>query len=170
MRTSFITDQEEIDSIISGCQFCFVGITEKDGSPYVIPMNFGYFDRKIILHSDPNGKHVQLLENDSRVCVTFCTNNNKIFFQHRDVACSYSMESKSVLCKGKIKFIDDMEEKEQLMKQFMKHYTTRDFKFSVPAIRNVKVWLLEPEKVTAKAFGQNYRYKENYLKDLNKKL
>ncbi|NLO70210.1 MAG: pyridoxamine 5'-phosphate oxidase family protein [Porphyromonadaceae bacterium] len=163
MRTSFITEQEEIDKIILECQYCFVGITDEDGSPYVLPMNFGYAEGKIILHSDPNGRHVRLLEKDSRVCVTFCTSNNKIFYQHRDVACSYSMESKSVLCRGKIQFIEDMEEKERLMKLFMKHYTEREFSFSVPAIRNVKIWLLEPEKVTAKAFGQNYRYKDNFL-------
>ena len=49
------------------------------------------------------------------------------------------------------------------MKLFMKHYTDREFKISTPAIRNVKIWLLEPEKVTAKAFGQNFKYKDNYL-------
>ena len=104
-----------------------------------------------------------MLEKDNRVCVTFCTENNRIFYQHPDVACSYSMESKSVLVKGKIEFIEDVEEKNRLMKLFMKHYTDREFKISIPAIRNVKIWLLEPETLTAKAFGQNFKYKDNYL-------
>ena len=34
MRTFFITDQEEIDQIILSCEHCFVGISEKDGSPF----------------------------------------------------------------------------------------------------------------------------------------
>lgn len=163
MRTSFITDQSDIAQIIRSCQICFVGIIEEDGSPYVIPMNFGYVDGKIILHSDSHGKHVRLLEKDSRVCVTFSTDNNRIYFQHPDVACSYSMQSKSVLCKGEIRFIEDLDEKDRLMKQFMKHYTDREFKISVPAIRNVKVWLLEPETITAKSFGQNFKNQENYI-------
>ncbi len=157
MRTSFITDREEIDQIIESCSHCFVGMAEKDGSPYVIPMNFGYADGVIILHSGPHGKHLNLLGVDNRVCVTFCTQNNKIMYQHPDVACSYSMESKSVLCKGKIEFVEDQEEKERLIKLFMKHYTERQFKISAPAIRNVKVWKLLPETITAKAFGQNFR-------------
>lgn len=164
MRTSFILDREEIDKIINERQICFVGFVDEDGGPYVIPMNFGYAEGKIILHSDPNGKHVALLEKDNRVCVTFCTENNRIFFQHKDVACSYSIESKSVLVKGKIEFVEDMNEKDRLMKLFMKHYTDREFKISEPAIRNVKIWLLEPEKITGKAFGQNFKNKDNYLK------
>ena len=158
MRTSFITDQDEIDKIIQGCEHCFVGILEKDGSPYVIPMNFGYADGVIILHSGPHGKHLNLLETDNRACVTFCTDNNKIMYQHPDVACSYSMESKSVLCKGRIEFVENQEEKECLIKLFMKHYTEREFKISAPAIRNVKVWIMKPETITAKAFGQNFKY------------
>ena len=123
MRTFFITDQEEIDQIILSCEHCFVGISEKDGSPYVFPMNFAYADGVIILHSGPHGKHLQLLETDNRVCVTFCTENNKILYQHPDVACSYSMQSKSVLCKGKIEFVENQEEKERLIKLFMRHFT-----------------------------------------------
>ncbi len=158
MRTFFITDQEEIDQIILSCEHCFVGISEKDGSPYVFPMNFAYVDGVIILHSGPHGKHLQLLETDNRVCVTFCTENNKILYQHPDVACSYSMQSKSVLCKGKIEFVENQEEKERLIKLFMRHYTDREFKISAPAIRNVKVWIMKPETITAKAFGQNFKY------------
>ena len=56
MRTSFITDQKEIDKIITERQICFVGMVEEDGSPYVIPMNFGYVDGKIILHFAGKGQ------------------------------------------------------------------------------------------------------------------
>jgi len=157
MRTSFITDKEEIEKIINERMTCFVGIVEADGSPYVIPMNFAYVDGDIILHSGPHGKHLNLLKKDNRVCVTFCTEDNKLMYQHPDVACSYSVASQSVLCKGKIEFIEEPGEKERLMHLFMKHYTTREFKFSTPAILNVTVWRLRVESVTAKSFGQNFK-------------
>lgn len=158
MRTSFITNQIEIDNIILSCKQCFVGMLEEDGTPYVIPMSFGYSDGIIILHSAPHGKHLCLLEKDNRVCITFCTDNNPIKYQHPDVACSYSVESKSVLCKGKIEFVEDLKEKDKLIKLFMKHYSDKnDFNISTPAIKNVKIWTMKPEIVTAKAFGQNFR-------------
>ena len=156
MRTSFITDKKEIEEIIHHCDVCFIGITERDGSPYVIPMNFGYSEGEIILHSGPEGKHVNLINIDNRICVTFCS-VRKLVNQHPDVACSYSMLSKSVLCKGKVTFIEDLTEKEAAMNLTMKNYTDKTFKYSKPALMNVKIWRVAIEEMTAKAFGQNFK-------------
>jgi len=156
MRTSFITDKKEIEAIIHQCDICFVGITEADGSPYVIPMNFGYSNGEIILHSAPHGKHLTLLELNNRICVTFCS-ERKMVYQHPDVACSYSMLSKSVVCKGSITFIEDLAEKELTMNVLMRNYSERTFKYSAPALTNVKIWRMKIDEMTAKAFGQNFK-------------
>jgi len=39
----------------------------------------------------------------------------------------------------------------------MKNYTDRPFKYSKPALVNVKVWRVTVEEMTAKAFGQNFK-------------
>jgi len=156
MRTSFITDRKEIDEIIHTCDVCFIGIIERDGTPYVIPMSFGYTGGEIILHSGPEGKHLSLLALDNRITVTFCT-ERKLVNQHPDVACSYSMFSKSVVCKGRVTFIEDLSEKESAMNVTMKNYTDRTFKYSKPALMNVKVWRVTIEDITAKVFGQNFK-------------
>lgn len=156
MRTSFITDKIEIESIINQCSICFIGLTEKDGTPYVIPMNFGYIDGDIILHSAPEGKHLGLLELSNRICVTFCT-DTKLAYQHPEVACSYSMTSKSVVCKGSVSFIEDLAEKERTLNSMMKKFTDREFKYSAPALRNVKVWRVSVDEMTSKSFGQNFK-------------
>ena len=156
MRTSYITDKNEIENIINQCDICFVGIVEADGTPYVIPMNFGYTNGEIILHSAAEGKHLSLLALNNRVCVTFCS-ERKLVYQHPDVACSYSMLSKSVLCKGSVSFIDDLTQKEETMNILMKNYTDRTFKYSKPALGNVKIWRVDVDEITAKAFGQNFK-------------
>ena len=156
MRTSFISDKTEIESIIDQCDICFVGITEADGTPYVIPMNFGYLNGQIMLHSAPEGKHLSLLTLSNRICVTFCT-DRKLMYQHPDVACSYSMNSKSVVCKGSVSFLEDLQEKEEAMNQLMKKFSDRSFSYSAPALRNVKVWRVTVDEMTAKSFGQNFK-------------
>ncbi len=156
MRTSYIVEKEELESVITHSDICFVGITEADGSPYVIPMNFGYSDNEIILHSGPHGKHLDLLALNNRVCVTFCT-DGKLVYQHPDVACSYSMLAKSVLCKGSVTFIENSDEKEEAMNITMKNYTDRPFKYSKPALENVKVWRVKIDEMTGKSFGQNFK-------------
>jgi len=156
MRTSFITDKKEIEEIIHQCDVCFIGLTERDGSAYVIPMNFGYAAGELILHSGPEGKHINLIGIDNRICVTFCS-ERKLVYQHPDVACSYSMLSKSVVCKGKVTFIEDLTEKEAAMNLTMKNYTDKTFKYSKPALMNVKIWRVSIEEMTAKSFGQNFK-------------
>ncbi|MEI6555398.1 MAG: pyridoxamine 5'-phosphate oxidase family protein [Paludibacter sp.] len=156
MRTKLITDKTEIEAIINQCDVCFVGMIDEDGSPYVIPFNFGYANDEIILHSAPAGKHLTLLEKDNRVSVTFST-GHKLVYQHPDVACSYSMLSKSVLCKGRVTFVEDLDEKEQKLNQLMKNYTDHSVKYSKPALANVKVWIIKVDEMTSKAFGQNFK-------------
>lgn len=156
MRTIVVTDKSEIESVINQCDICFVGLTEADGTPYVIPMNFGYANEEIYLHSGPEGKHIKLLGLSNRVCVTFCS-DRKLVYQHPDVACSYSMTSKSVLCKGAVTFIEDLSEKEVAMNFLMKKYSDRPFKYSKPALLNVKVWRVKVDEMTSKAFGQNFK-------------
>ena len=156
MRTSIITDIKEKEEVILQCDICFVGITEADGTPYVIPMNFGYSNGEIILHSGSEGKHLDLLKLSNRICVTFCS-NRKLVYQHPDVACSYSMLSKSVVCKGSVSFIEDLTEKEITMNLLMRNYTDRTFKYSTPALTNVKIWRVSVDEMTAKAFGQNFK-------------
>ncbi len=51
MKTVIIEDKQRIESIILQADACFVGITDLEGNPYVVPMNFGYENGIIYLHS-----------------------------------------------------------------------------------------------------------------------
>ena len=99
-----------------------------------------------------------MLKVNNRVCITFCT-EGKLVYQHQDVACSYRMDSKSVICKATIRFEENLEQKEELLNIFMKKYSDKTFKYSLPALRNVKLWIAEVHEMTAKAFGQPHSKK-----------
>ena len=62
MKTVIIENKEQVEEIISRCDICFVGITDLEGNPYVIPMNFGYQDGVIYLHSGPTGSSIDMLK------------------------------------------------------------------------------------------------------------
>ena len=53
MKTITITDPTQIEEIIRKCPYCIVGITDLEGNPYAVPMNFAYQDGVIYLHSGP---------------------------------------------------------------------------------------------------------------------
>ncbi|MDD3080468.1 MAG: pyridoxamine 5'-phosphate oxidase family protein [Paludibacter sp.] len=155
MKTLEVINKEEIESIINGCHVCFVGINNSDDCPYVIPMNFAYADGFVYLHSAPLGTHVKLLDKNPKVSITFCL-EGKLVYQDVDVACSYRMKSKSVICNGEVEFVEDLDRKEEYLNLLMRKYTRKSFNFSLPALKNVKVWKVNLIKVSAKAFGQKH--------------
>lgn len=153
MRTIWIEDLQEIEKIILQCAVCFVGVSDKKGHPYVLPMNFGYADNEIFLHSAQEGFMIDVLNENNNACIAFCT-ESKLKYQHPDVACSYRMDSKSVICYGKIIFEENYEEKVKALDIIMRTYSEKNFRYSKPSVLNVKIWRMKIDKISAKAFGQ----------------
>lgn len=157
MKTICITDPKEIEGIIRKCPYCTVGLTDLNGNPYVIPMNFAYDASKgehgtIFLHSGPEGSKLDMVQQHPAVCISFCE-GHELVYMHQQVACSYSMKSRSVMCRGRVRFIDDMEEKCRVLDLFMEHYTQNKCGYSDPAVRNVKIWEIPVEEICCKSFG-----------------
>ncbi len=152
MKTIVIEDRESIDQIIRECKTCFLGMADVTGNPYVLPMNFGYQDDEIILHSSQTGRVVDFLKQNSRVCVTFCT-DGPIIWQNEKAACSYRVRSSSVIAEGIITFITDFDEKVKYLQILMEQYSPRPFKFAAPAVANVNMMVVKIQKLSAKAFG-----------------
>ena len=99
-------------------------------------MNFGYENDTLYLHSGPEGGKIEMLQHNNNVCITFSL-GHKLVYQHKQVACSYSMRSESAMCRGKVEFIEDMEEKRRALDIIMRHYTKDQFSYSDPAVRSI---------------------------------
>ncbi len=151
MRTHFIHDRNEIDAILKQCKTCYVGMSVDD-VPYVLPMNFALDGDRVILHSAQQGRMWETIKKNPKVCINW-TLGEELAWQDEQVACSYRVRSKSVIVEGTAEIIDDMDEKERIVKQFMTQYSDLSFKFNAPAIRNVGILLVPIAKITAKEFG-----------------
>lgn len=151
MRTHFIHDRKEIDAILRQCKTCYVAMSVDD-VPYVLPLNFALDGDRIILHSAQYGRMWETIKKNPKVCINW-TLGEELAWQDIQVACSYRVKSKSVIVEGTAKIVENFEEKEQIVKQFMTQYSDLPFKFNGPAIRNVGILLVTIEKLTAKEFG-----------------
>lgn len=152
MKTVIHTDQAFIESVIHQSDVCYVGMADTDGTPYVLPMNFGYHDGRVYLHSAQQGRSISILEKNPKVCITFST-DHALVYQHPDVACSYRMRSKSVIAWGRVVFEDDLDKKREALDRIMQQYTDKPFRYSDPAVRNVKIWIVQLDEITCKEFG-----------------
>ncbi len=148
MKKMEIIDKNEIYELISEIKVCNLAMVD-NGKPYVLPMNFGFRDGIFYFHGASFGRKVNILETNPNVCVSlFC--DEKLNVRTEGVACSYSMKYKSILASGKIVFIDEISEKKRIMNFIMKHYTGRDdFDYNLPAIKNVNIFYLNPDEITA---------------------
>lgn len=152
MKTIAITNPTEIEEIIRRCPYCMVGLTDEEGNPYVVPMNFAYEAGTIYLHSGPDGGKIEMARRHPQVCITFCE-GHELVYMHQQIACSYSMKSRSVICRGMVRFITEMEEKCRVLNLLMRQYTDNECRMAEPAVRNVLIWEIKVEQMSCKSFG-----------------
>lgn len=152
MKTLVHEDKELIEATIRSCKICFLGMADTDGTPYVLPMNFGYQDGVVYLHSAQTGRSISILERNPGVCITFCTDTDLVF-QHPKVACSYRMRSRSVIGWGTVEYEEDFQKKVDVLNIIMRQYSDKTFEYSDPAVVNVKIWKVALTEITCKEFG-----------------
>lgn len=153
MRVRTLLEKADILNVISLSEVCFVAMIDKDGFPYVLPFNFGIENGTIYLHSGTQGQKIDIIKKNPRVCIAFST-SHQLSYQDEGVACSHFMKYKSVLAYGKVEFIEEYDKKIDGLNIIMKHYTGRtDYKYNEPAVNNVLVFKVEPEKLTGKSMG-----------------
>ena len=99
MKTFSVEEKENIEKIINSSKLCYVGMVDDKGSPYVLPMTFGYNEGRLPSFCTRR-KAIRILCKNPKVCIAFCT-DPELIWQHPDVACSYRMRAGSALCKGK---------------------------------------------------------------------
>ena len=63
------------------------------------------------------------------------------------------MKSRSVVCRGKVEFLDEYDEKERILTLLMRRYTANDCRMAPPAIRNVRIWAVRVESLSCRSFG-----------------
>ncbi len=151
MRTIFIEERTEIEKIITACKTCFLAMSNGD-IPYVLPMNFALDGDSVILHSAQEGRMWETIQKNPKVCINW-TLGEELAYQDVQVGCSYRVKSQSVIVEGTVEFIEDFDEKYRCLGLLMKQYSKREFKFGTPAVKNVGVFKVSIDKLTAKHFG-----------------
>ncbi len=151
MRTCRIEDRTEIDAIIRACKTCCLALCYNN-QPYVLPMNFALDGDVVILHAAQEGRMWETLKANPRVCINWVP-GEKLVWQDEHVACSYRVKSKSVIVEGKAAFVEDYDEKYRCLQLFMRQYSTREFKFGEPSVKNVGIIKVHIETISAKEFG-----------------
>lgn len=145
-----IVDMDQLEEIIRRCPICHIGMVDFD-RPYVLAFNFGYENQTIWLHCAHEGKKMEILRRNPNVCVEFDT-DHRMFARNEEVACSWRQAYRSVIVEGQAVFVNDYEEKIKGLNILMKHYSERAFKYSKPAVNNIRIIKIPVASISGRSF------------------
>jgi nitroimidazol reductase NimA-like FMN-containing flavoprotein (pyridoxamine 5'-phosphate oxidase superfamily) len=146
-----ITARSEIDEIIHGCQICHLACAV-DGDPYVVPVSFGYDGSAVYFHTSRDGKKIDFISANPRVCLEFERKVNLV--TNDSDACKWSFTFESAIGYGFAKELLDAEERAYGLNQIMLHYSGREWQFNSSVLANTRVWRVPIESVTGKRSEQ----------------
>jgi len=142
-----ITSRSEIDEVIRDCQVCHLAFAV-GGEPYVIPVSFGYDGVALYFHTAREGKKIDCINTNPRVCFAF-ERNVKLVTSDTD-PCKWTFIFESAIGYGTVTESLDAEERAYGLNQIMLHYSDREWQFDSAAFANTRIWRVPIESVTGK--------------------
>jgi len=141
-----ITDESSIEAIINASLVCRLALS--DGKqPYIVPLSFGYQDRTLYFHSAIEGKKIDIIKINNRICFEFDINTEIL---EAEKACKWGIKYQSVIGFGKAVLVENIEEKQKALNIIISHYSDRNFQFPDKAIKKTAIIKTKIESMTGK--------------------
>ncbi|UZQ52319.1 pyridoxamine 5'-phosphate oxidase family protein [Clostridium kluyveri] len=152
------SDEEKINNFLTEKRVGVLGMCDKEGKPYSIPVNYIYEDGKIYIHGMGSGKKNNILKEKSSVCFTAFEEFGTV---KDSVPCKCDTSYFSVVIFGKAILVEDLEEKariltliaEKFVPGFLKNPLSKEFVSKYRSSRDnntTAVYCISPEDITAK--------------------
>ena len=146
-----IKDPEIIRDILEGNTVCRIALSYKD-EPYVIPMNYGYNGKNIYLHCAPEGRKMDILKKNNRICFEI---TDSIKLKSAEKACNFSTLYRSVIGFGSAAEVFEPDEKITGLEIIMQQQTGRNgWNFTGNDIKNIAVLKIEIDSISGKGNGK----------------
>jgi len=144
-----VKDPTWMEAVLRKALVCRIALCAGN-EPYLVPMNFGYRDGCLYLHSAPEGRKIDLLRQNSRVCFEVETDCE---LSPSATACKWGVKYRSVIGFGRASFVEGPKAKTEALDILVEHYTPGKFKFPRQAVAKIVVIKVEIESMTGKKSG-----------------
>jgi nitroimidazol reductase NimA-like FMN-containing flavoprotein (pyridoxamine 5'-phosphate oxidase superfamily) len=112
--TAAATNKEQMEEILRREKVGCLGISV-DGGPYVVPLNYGYVDGRILFHCALTGRKLDGLAADPRVCFTVARQSGQVIRHPQGAHCP--IETESVMCFGTARVLEDLNERARCLNE-----------------------------------------------------
>lgn len=140
-----IQEKKRLMEILDQAKVLRIGTMDQEGI-YIVPVNYGYEWKegealKFYIHSAKEGRKVQAFAAREDVGFELDLEQGVI---RGTYTCSYSYAYQSITGTGKIRLLEDMEEKKQGLARIMEHMASEaELSFSPEMLQAVNVYCLE---------------------------
>ena len=111
-----------------------LAVTTGDG-PYIVAVNFLFFEGCIYFHSGRSGRKMEALQADSSVCFLVDEVGPQVLW---DRGCGISQVYKSVVCFGNAEFVESPLEKKRILERMVKKYVPSSYPLAPMTDEDVK--------------------------------
>ena len=108
MSKEWITDREEMESLLQEALVGCLATVGPDGSPYITPLHFVFYQGKIYFHCAFKGRKMDNIRANPRVCFEV---HELIKIVQGQRACDFGTRYRSVLVFGRARSLPDGDEK-----------------------------------------------------------
>lgn len=145
-----ITEKGVIESILLEAQVCRIAMS-KDNRPYIVPMNFGYEDGVLYLHTGHRGMKIDFIRENPLVCFEA---ESRVETVRAESACRWGMRYMSVVGSGMASLVEDPAGKKAALGVIMKKYSGRaDWEYSEKDFDATCIVKIEIEEMTGRRSG-----------------
>jgi uncharacterized protein len=141
-----IKDRVAIDDLIKRALVCRLGMVDGD-EPYIVPMNFGYDGKSLFFHCAKEGRKIDILRRNGKVCFEIDLDTEVI---KGDVACKWSMRYRSIEGVGHAHLVEDIESKRHGLNVIMSHYAKGSFEYAERGFDLALVIRVDIESISGK--------------------
>ncbi len=144
-----ITDSAEIEQVIKQARVCRLGFVDGN-EPYVVPVCFGYKDNAFYFHCAPEGRKIDLIKKNNRVCVEVEADVEII---NAENPCGWSIKYRSVIGVGRAYILEDEEDKIRGLAVLMRQFGDKEPDMEFEKADRVAVVRIDIEHIAGKKSG-----------------
>ena len=147
MAKKFVESTQEMEKLLIEERIGYLGMTT-DNNPYVIPLTYAYNKGKILFHGSLKGRRLEILRNNPSVCFTVSRYFGKMVSHPQGSTCH--SDSDSVICFGKARIIDDIEERRNILNIFNHSLQPEAKELSMDDVKNCSAVEILVEEMTGR--------------------
>ena len=119
-RERGMKDRETVIAMLERSPVGRIATINQKGVPVIKPVNFLYWDGKIYLHSSTKGEKIEDIQRGSPIC--FEVDEPIAYSAAVGLACKAGYYYRSIIIKGKARFVKDRHKKMEILERMMEKY------------------------------------------------